>query len=94
MLVFSPLLRQYYLVWALPALVLCVRAAVGIARVARTAGRIGVAVWLAGMVAWLWPEPRSYGAHLVMLIVLATLVLRIGAGSVSRSAVSTGESHA
>ncbi len=76
MLVFSPLLRMYYLVWAFPALVLAVRlAADDESRRARRLGRIALAIWVAGMVAWLWPTPRLLGAHLVMLILLGGLLL-------------------
>jgi hypothetical protein len=73
MLVLSPLLRQYYLVWAGPALWLLASDALATGR-ARLA-RCGLAVWLIGMVLWIWPLPRTLGAHLVMLIALAVLVL-------------------
>ena len=88
MLVFSPLLRQYYLVWAVPGLVLLARAAAGgdVAQGHRTSlrqtapsgrrcGRIGMLVWALGLLAWIWPLPRVFGAHLVMLIAMGILLL-------------------
>jgi alpha-1,2-mannosyltransferase len=79
MLVFAPLLRQYYLVWCLPALVVLAYAAADpTRRRAWRLGWIGLAVWLVGMVAWIWPLPRELGAHLLMLIVLGAIVLRCG----------------
>ncbi|MBU0637710.1 MAG: DUF2029 domain-containing protein [Planctomycetes bacterium] len=77
MVIFAPLLRQYYLVWTLPALVLLVRGA------ARNRGqmapRVGVVIWLIGMAAWVWPAARASGAHLLMLVALA-VVLTLGLG--------------
>ena len=76
MLVFSPLLRQYYLVWAVPALVLLAQLALNPdASRARRAARFGVGVWAVGMVAWIEPLPRLLGAHLVMLLVMGVLLL-------------------
>jgi hypothetical protein len=76
MLIFAPLLRTYYLVCALPGLVLLTRYALGPpAGLGRRLGQIGVGVWLAGMLAWLSPTARSYGAHLIMAIVLAGILL-------------------
>lgn len=76
MLVFAPLLRQYYLVWAVPALVLLARqAADGMTPCERRRGWTGVAVWLIGMTAWVFPITREAGAHLFMLIVLGVLLL-------------------
>ncbi len=76
MLVFSPLLRQYYLVWALPALLLLAhKALVAATARRRTLGRAGVAIWIAGMLLWIWPTARELGAHLLMLIALAALTL-------------------
>jgi hypothetical protein len=79
MLVFSPLLRQYYLVWAVPGLVLLARAAAGSGADAmaagRRCGRIGLLVWAVGLLAWIWPLPRVFGAHLVMLIAMGILLL-------------------
>ncbi len=78
MLVFSPLLRQYYLVWVLPALILFATSATTHQRMRlRMTGRIGLAVWTIGMIAWIWPITRVMGAHLVMLIALGVLLLRL-----------------
>ncbi|MBK8913451.1 MAG: DUF2029 domain-containing protein [Phycisphaerales bacterium] len=79
MLVFSPLLRQYYLIWAFPAvaaltaIALDARAARGI----RTAGAAGLIVWLIGMTLWMLESARSAGAHLLMLIVIGAILLHI-----------------
>lgn len=74
MLVLSPLLRQYYLLWALPALAaLCSLAGSADVR-ARLTGRAGVAVWLAGMILWTWPAARLAGAHLLMLLAMGVLL--------------------
>ncbi len=84
LLVVSPLVRQYYLVWALPAVVLLARGVAGgpgaADEVRATWGRpraavAGLVVWTVGMALWLWPMARLWGAHLVMLIVLAGLLL-------------------
>jgi alpha-1,2-mannosyltransferase len=91
MLALSPLVRTYYLVWALPGLVLMARAALGggtgatVDRTPATAGggavryigRAGLLVWTAGMAVWMWPTARLVGVHLVMLIVLAVVLLRM-----------------
>jgi alpha-1,2-mannosyltransferase len=91
MLALSPLVRTYYLVWALPGLVLMARAALGggtgatVDRTPATAGRgagryigrAGLFVWTAGMAVWMWPTARLVGVHLVMLIVLAVVLLRM-----------------
>ncbi len=76
MLVFSPLLRQYYLVWCLPALVVLAGliADPPSPRLQRL-GCSGLAIWLAGMAAWLWPTARIYGIHLLMLVCIAALLL-------------------
>jgi hypothetical protein len=73
MIVFSPLLRQYYLVWALPGLVLLAQAAVreGGSRWAR----LGLAIWALGMLAWLWPLARLLGVHLLMLVAMGICLL-------------------
>lgn len=76
LLVFSPLLRQYYLVWVFPGLLLLARAAAEPAgRALRRVGWAGVVVWTAGMVAWVWPVTRLLGAHLVMVIAVGALLL-------------------
>ncbi|MEW6250759.1 MAG: glycosyltransferase family 87 protein [Planctomycetota bacterium] len=76
MLVFSPLLRQYYLVWTLPALLLLVGLAAQPRGVrGRGLGVIGVAVWVAGMALWTWPAARLLGVHLAMLLILGGLLL-------------------
>lgn len=82
MLVFSPLLRQYYLVWALPALVWFCRRAVAESPPAgppphdTRVARFSLFLWLAGLLAWLFPIARTYGFHLWLLIALGALLLR------------------
>jgi alpha-1,2-mannosyltransferase len=73
--VLSPLLRTYYFVWSLPALVLLAACAVETSRNARRLGLLGLLVWTGGMVAWIWPLPRLLGVHLFMLIALTMLTL-------------------
>lgn len=80
MLVFSPLLRTYYLVWAVPAVVLLARAAVGDQRRPRLCGALGFWIWVGGMVAWLSPAARVAGVHFLMLVLLGVLALAISAG--------------
>ena len=80
MLVFSPLLRQYYLVWAVPALVLLARIAVDNTAMSsgvrsQRLGQVGLVVWAAGMVVWAWRIARVLGAHLLMLITIGVLLL-------------------
>ncbi len=76
MLILSPLVRQYYLVWALPALQCLAGAAVHpAASRARRFGRAGLAVWVLGMLLWMLPAARLLGVHLAMLVVLALLLL-------------------
>lgn len=78
MLVFSPLLRQYYLIWALPSVLLLVHFAAETTRGAqRTLGRVGVVLWILGMAAWAYQPLREGGAHLLMLIVLGIVLLRL-----------------
>lgn len=99
MMVFSPLLRQYYLVWALPGLLLLTLWALADLHAPRLRilGRIGLVTWLVGMLAWLWPEARLAGAHLLMLIVIGGLLMTGGsrcqaaddAGNTRRAASST-----
>jgi hypothetical protein len=76
MQVFSPLLRQYYLVWTLPALTALTLMSLPPAgdREARI-GQAGLLIWLGGMLAWLSPTARLYGAHLLMLTLLGVLLL-------------------
>jgi len=71
----SPLVRQYYLVWAAPAVVLLALLADHEEARVRRCARIGLATWLAGMLLWMWPAARLWGAHLVMLIVVGAMVL-------------------
>ncbi|MFQ5806082.1 MAG: glycosyltransferase family 87 protein [Phycisphaerae bacterium] len=82
MLVFSPLLRTYYLVWALPGLVLLTRFALDDRlRSSQRLGLLGFTLWLAGMLAWMSDTARAYGVHLIMLIALAGILLRLGAAA-------------
>ncbi len=76
LLALSPLVRQYYLVWALPALQLLAVVALEPGRSrARACARAGLAVWLLGMMLWVVPQARLLGAHLLMLIALGGLLL-------------------
>ncbi len=87
MAVLSPLLRTYYYVWALPALVLLVGMASaapprpdGVPLLSSSGSRrapavTGLLVWVIGMAAWLWPAARSVGVHLIMLILIGALLL-------------------
>ncbi len=70
MLLFSPLLRQYYLIWAMPALVALVRHQRG----ARMLARIAVLLWVAGLAAWLSETARASGVHLWILLALAAVL--------------------
>ncbi len=80
MLVFAPLLRTYYLTWALPGLVLLARHALDArGRALQRLGLIGLALWLLGMLAWMSDTARAYGVHLIMLIALGGILLRLGA---------------
>jgi hypothetical protein len=77
MLVFSPLLRTYYLVWALPGLVLLSRWALDDrGRRLQWLGQSGIVLWVAGMLAWMSDAARSYGVHLIMLIALGGILLQ------------------
>lgn len=78
LLVLAPLSRMYYLVWAMPALALLLRAATVIAAERATIwARVGVVVWLIGMIAWTSRTAREYGVHTVMLIVMAVCLWRV-----------------
>ncbi|MGE3180833.1 MAG: glycosyltransferase family 87 protein [Phycisphaerae bacterium] len=78
LLVLAPLSRMYYLVWALPALALLLRAAT---EVRRTAGmgwaRAGVLIWLIGMIAWTSRHAREFGVHTVMLVLMVVCLWRV-----------------
>lgn len=82
MLALAPLVRQYYLVWALPGLV---RLASGAeARRGRLAVA-GLAIWTLGMLAWVspveaWGEAaRQGGVHLAVLLAIGAVLLLGGA---------------
>lgn len=76
MLIFSPLLRQYYLIWSLPALLLLVQAACNWhGPRSRPFGLAGLCIWLVGMLALMSWDARVLGAHLIMLILLAAVLL-------------------
>ncbi len=82
MLVFAPLVRQYYLVWTLPALVMLAEVALpgGAAsrgRSERTWAAAGLLIWAAGMLAWVSETARALGAHLLMLVIVGLVVLRV-----------------
>lgn len=75
MLFLSPLVRQYYLIWALPALLLLLQdAARGATAGQRWIGRAAAGLWILGLPALAWDTAREYGVHLVMLIALAGLL--------------------
>ena len=69
----SPLLRQYYLVWAIPALFALATESRN-ERLHRSAV-IMIGVWTAGMLAWLSPALRASGIHLAMLLVMLGMLL-------------------
>ncbi len=84
----SPLVRQYYLVWAVPALVLlALHADNSDARVRRCTWT-GLAIWLIGMLLWMWPPARLWGAHLLMLIAVGLLLL-LALGYARRASVNS-----
>lgn len=99
MLALSPLVRQYYLVWVLPALVLFAREALlkeqwhaGSTRALRARiGWLGLGTWLIGMAAWLSETARAYGAHLVLLVVIGVLMLWTTARLPAENAPANGE---
>ncbi|MBL8880282.1 MAG: DUF2029 domain-containing protein [Phycisphaerales bacterium] len=72
MLVFSPLMRQYYLIWAWPAVALLADQSLrSIATRTPRCAWVGLGAWLIGMAIWPMPLVRLAGAHLAMLIVVA-----------------------
>lgn len=78
MLILAPLLRTYYLVWALPGLVLLARQALdGSDRRTRRLGGLGLLVWLLGMLGWLSDAARACGVHLLMALALAGTLLAL-----------------
>ena len=83
MIVLSPLLRQYYLVWAAPALLTL---AAAVMRRSVLAGA-ALLVWVAGMLAWMWPAARLYGATLLTLLMIGAALLCLG----RRRRSSTGD---
>lgn len=87
MLVLSPLVRTYYLVFALPALVCAADAARGAKSAGgRLAGSLGVVAWLAGMAGWISDAARLYGVHLWMLLLLGAALLVASRGCPNESA--------
>ena len=79
MFALSPLVRQYYLVWALPGVVMLAGWALGhgesVGSWRRIVGRMGLVVWIVGMALCACPPARVAGAHLLMLLVLGALLL-------------------
>ncbi|HMQ16714.1 MAG TPA: glycosyltransferase 87 family protein [Phycisphaerae bacterium] len=73
MLVLSPLLRQYYLAWVLPALVLISTGAGCESHRRRRGAWTGLGLWVLAMALWAWRPARLYGAHLLILIVIAAV---------------------
>lgn len=82
MMVLAPLVRQYYLAWALPALMVLILWARGEPPGRARLGWLGIGVWLAGMLAWTWEPARVCGAHWLMLCTLGGVLL----GGVRRDA--------
>ncbi len=74
MLVAAPLLRQYYLVWALPAVAVLLGWRASPVAGLRRLGWTGLFAWGLGMLAWLSPAARSAGANLVMLLLMAGML--------------------
>ncbi len=79
----APLLRTYYLIWALPALALLAADSSSARTATRRAAGAGLIIWLAGMIGWISPSLRSLGVHLWMLIALG-VCLCLTARQVSR----------
>lgn len=76
MLIFSPLLRTYYLVWTGPALALAgFWLAPRASRSERLRGGGVLVFWLSGMIGWLMEDARLIGVHLWMLIAIGVLLL-------------------
>ncbi|MBN2446082.1 MAG: DUF2029 domain-containing protein [Phycisphaerae bacterium] len=88
MLVFSPLLRQYYLVWALPALVPLAACALDRHSPRRRLGVAGLVIWMLGMAVWIVPTARLYGVHLLILILLAAMLIRANSASRGEDSLS------
>lgn len=94
MLVFSPLLRQYYLIWAFPAVAALTAAALDnrAVRSIRMLSMAGLVVWLVGMALWMLESARSAGAHLLMLIVIGAILLWIALHDARLSRIALRES--
>jgi hypothetical protein len=95
MFVFSPLARQYYLVWALPAVSVAVAALGETAPGVRRRAAVAVLVWLLGLAGWTADTARSLGVSLITMIALGAIVLtlrpaRTGAAAAARPADSAG----
>lgn len=87
MQVFSPLVRQYYLVWSAPAIVALACLACRRSRSGRRLGRAGLVIWVAGMLAWISPEARAYGAHWLMLLMIGVVLLAASKSDANEEAV-------
>lgn len=73
--VLSPLVRQYYLIWGLPALLILLAAAAGGATLSqRWIGRAAAGLWIIGLLALASATAREHGFHLMMLIALGVLL--------------------
>jgi hypothetical protein len=95
MLVLSPLVRQYYLIWALPALFMLLASAIsGKTAGQRWIGRVATGLWIAGLPAMASATARELGFHLMLLIALAVLLTaacsRSLRGRSARSLQATG----
>ncbi|MFO0837942.1 MAG: glycosyltransferase 87 family protein [Phycisphaerae bacterium] len=87
MLLLAPLMRQYYLVWALPALAV-------FASDRRLFARIGIAVWTIGMLAWLSADARAYGAHWLMVLVMSAMLAALSLRAARRPEREAGQTPA
>lgn len=75
----SPLMRQYYLVWTIPALAVVIAALERRENDAIKPSIVVMASWFAGLAAWLSPLARSYGANLLALFLIGVASLRYAA---------------
>lgn len=76
MMALAPLMRQYYLVWTLPALVILLVEARASGVLGRTIAWGMISAWITAQVAWGFPSARAAGIHLlVLLMMMAALLL-------------------
>lgn len=76
LLLLSPLLRTYYLVWAIPAVHALAKTALWPTPLGgRATARAAIVIWIVGMLGWTSVTARTYGVHLWMLIAIAVLLV-------------------